>query len=76
MSNNKPVHEIRIGLVKAAIWESKSEKGSFLTGALSRLYKAEGGWKQSHSFGAWELPSVLQVVDQAKAWIAQHEVNS
>ena len=75
MSNNKPVQEFRVGLVKAAIWEKKTEKGSFHSVTLSRLYKGENGWKQSHSFSDRELDSIVEVIGQAKAWIGEQSSN-
>ena len=35
----RPVHEVRIGRVRAAIWENETENGTFFNVTLSRLYK-------------------------------------
>lgn len=37
--SKKPVHEIRLGRIKAAIWENETENGSRHNVSLSRLYK-------------------------------------
>lgn len=69
----KPKHEIRVGTVKAAIWESDGAKGSFHTVTFSRLYKADGRWKVSHRFSGRELLSLARVVSQAAEWIEANE---
>jgi len=66
----KPKHELRLGSVKAAIWENRSEKtGTWYSVTLSRLYKQGDSWKRSESFGASDLPLVSKVVELAMAWI-------
>ncbi len=66
----KPVHEIRLGSVKAAIWANQSEKtGTWHSVTLSRLYKQGETWKRSESFGQGDLPLVSKVVDLTIAWI-------
>ncbi len=44
----KPVHEIRLGRIKAAIWANETDAGLRHNVTISRLYKADdGGWKRS-----------------------------
>lgn len=71
MESNKPAHEIRVGLVKATIWKVTTAKDSFFTATFSRLYKAGGQTKESHSFGPRDLSALGDVFEMAKAWIAQ-----
>jgi hypothetical protein len=65
----KPVHEIRLGLVKATIWENATTNGTRHNVVVSRLYKDGDEWKRSDSFGRDDLPLVAKVVDQAHTWI-------
>ena len=70
----KPVHEIRLGLVRASIWENKSEYGVRCNVTLERLYpvKLDGDrrtWKSTSSFGRDDLLLVAKVVDLAHTWI-------
>jgi hypothetical protein len=66
----KPIHEIRIGGVKAAIWANQSEKtGVWHSVTLCRLYKQGESWKRSESFGPSELPLVSKIADMAVQWI-------
>lgn len=66
---NKPVHEIRLGRIKAAIWENDTQNGTRHNVTLSRLYKDGEQWKDSQSFGRDDLPLVAKVSDQAHSWI-------
>ena len=67
MSSNKPVAEVRVGAVKAAIWPNQTESGAVRYNVtFSRIYKdAEGNWKSTSSFGRDDLLVVAKVADQA-----------
>jgi len=67
----RPVHEIRLGRVKAAIWENETQNGIRHNVTVSRLYKDGDQWKDTSSFGRDDLPLVSKVVDQAHSWIFQ-----
>ena len=70
MSNStKPVHEIRMGRIKAAIWRNLTENGSMHNVTLSRLYHTDDGWATTTSFGREDLPLVEKVADLAHTWI-------
>ena len=64
-----PVHEIRMGRVRAAIWENETENGTRHNVTISRLYKDGDDWKDSTSFGRDDLPLLEKVAAQAHAWI-------
>ncbi len=66
-TNNKPVAEVRIGAVKAAIWPNQTESGVVRYNVtFSRIYKdAQGEWKSTSSFGRDDLLVVAKVADQA-----------
>jgi hypothetical protein len=67
----KPVHEIRLGRIKAAIWANETETGVRHNVTISRLYKDGDNWKRSESFGRDDLPLVAKVADMAQTWIYQ-----
>lgn len=71
MASSKPVHEIRLGRIKAAIWENSTQNGTRHNVTVSRLYKDEDQWKDSQSFGRDDLPIVAKVMDMAHTWIFQ-----
>ena len=69
----KPVHEVRLGRVRAAIWENETQNGTRHNVTVSRLYKdGYDKWKDSNSFGREDLPLVCKVMDMAHTWIYEH----
>jgi hypothetical protein len=68
----RPVTEIRLGRIKAALWANETDNGIRHNVTLSRLYKPEGGdWQDSTSFGRDDLPLVAKIADLAHTWIFQ-----
>src|SRR5271154_4326456 len=65
----RPAHEIRLGRIRAAIWENQGENGAWYNVTLSRNYKDGDEWKSSASFGRDELLTVAKVADLANSWI-------
>jgi len=65
----RPVHEVRLGRIRAAIWENDTPSGTRHNVTLSRLYKDGDEWKDSASFGRDDLPLLGKVADQAHSWI-------
>lgn len=74
MTTNKtpPVHEVKAGRIRAAIWANASEKGTWHSVTLSRLYKDGEEWKDSSSFGKDDLLLLAKVIDKAHSWIIEH----
>ena len=68
-SKQKPAHEIRLGRIKATIWENETENGTRYNVTVSRNYKDGEEWKQTGSFGRDDLPLVAKVADLAHSWI-------
>lgn len=66
---NKPTHEIRMGRIKATIWENSTEVGIRHNVTLTRLYRDGDTWKDSTSFGRDDLPLLGKVADLAHTWI-------
>ena len=67
----RPVHEIRTGRVRAAIWENDTQNGTRHNVTFSRLYRDGEQWKDSSSFGRDDLPLLAKVADQVHTWIYQ-----
>ena len=69
-SKKKPVHEVRLGRVRAAVWENDTKNGAMHNVTLTRLYKDDDdNWADSTSFGRDDLPLLAKVADQAHTWI-------
>jgi hypothetical protein len=69
-TTNKPVHEIKQGRIRAAIWANESQSGTRHTVSLERLYKQEGSWKRATSFYADDVPNLTKVLTEAQGWIS------
>ena len=65
MANPKPVAEVRIGRVKAAIWQNGTEGRTRHNITFSRLYKDGEQWKRTQSFGNNDLLVLAKVAAQA-----------
>jgi len=65
----KPVHELRLGLIKAAIWENTVGDNLRYNVTFARIYKTETEWKASDAFGRDDLLVLAKVADQAHSWI-------
>jgi len=66
------LHEVRLGRIKAAIWENETQNGARHNVTLQRIYRDEQGtWNTSDSFGRDDLPLVAKVDDLARTWMFQ-----
>ena len=68
-TKTRPVHEVRLGRIRAAIWANETENGTRHNVTVSRLYKDGDDWKDTSSFGRDDLPLVGKVTDLAHTWI-------
>ena len=68
-SKTRPVHEIRMGRIRAAIWQNQTDNVVRHNVTMSRLYKDGDDWKDTTSFGRDDLPLVAKVCDLAHSWI-------
>jgi hypothetical protein len=76
-SGNKPVHEVRLGRIRAAVWLNDTENGPRYNVQITRLYKDQKDkWKDSASFGREDLPLVAKVADLAMVWIYENPAGS
>lgn len=69
--SNRPVHEIRLGHIKAVIWANASETDGRIRHAISlvRIWRDGEKWATSETFGRDDLPLVSKVADLAHTWI-------
>ncbi len=73
-SKNRPVHEIRIGAIKAVIWANKVSNGTMHNVNLVRIYRDdEGNWHDTDSLGRDDLLVAAKVADMAHTWILETE---
>ena len=72
----RPVHEIRIGLIQARIWQKTTRSGPRYTVSVARLYRNGDVWKESTRFGRDDLPVMRLVLDKAHTWLLKRERES
>jgi len=68
-TTKRPVHEVRLGRIKATIWENETQQGTRHNVSITRIYKDGNSWKDSTSFGRDDLPLVTKIADIAHTWI-------
>lgn len=68
-TKTKPIHEVRLGAIKAAVWKNETEAGVRYNATFTRLYKDGDQWKSTESFGRDDLLLLGKVADQAHSWI-------
>ena len=69
----RPAHEVRIGLIKAAIWANDQGDAVRYNVTFERRYKDGEDWKSSASFGRDDLLKLAKVADEAHSWITSTE---
>ncbi len=70
----RPVHEIRSGRIRAAIWKNQTASGPLLTASFERIYRTESGeWRSSHSYSASELLELARVAENTHAYIRSQQ---
>ena len=69
MANPKPISEVRIGRVKAAIWPNETDGRTRHNVTFSRLCKNGDQWKNTQSFSRNDLLLLAKVADQAHSRI-------
>ena len=65
----KPIHEIRLGRIKAAIWQNEAQNIKYYSVTIVRLYKDGSQWKDTTSFRRDDLPLLAKIADRAHSWI-------
>ena len=69
MPKSKPVHEVRLGSIKAAVWKNNTESGARHNVTFRRIYKKDDQWSSTDSFGRDDLLLLAKVADEAHSWI-------
>lgn len=72
-SGNRPAHEVRSGLVRAAIWANNTRSGTRYNVTVTRIYKSGDDWKSTGSFGLRDLADLTRVSVMAEAWVREKQ---
>lgn len=69
---NKPVEKFNAGTIQCAVWEQKSDKGTFLTVSSHRSYLKKDGdaskpedWEKTNSLRINDIPAMILVLQKA-----------
>jgi hypothetical protein len=66
----QPVKTLRLGRIKAAVWENESDSKKFFNVTFARTYRDEAqNFHDTDSFGRDDLPLVAKLADQAHTFI-------
>ena len=68
---HQPVQEIRLGAVKAAIWQNDTDSSVRFNVTFQRLYREGETWKSTDSFGRDDLLLLAKIADRAHSWILE-----
>lgn len=67
-----PIKTLRLGRLKAAVWENTSDQRTFFNVTFSRSYLDEQKqWHDSDSFGRDDLLALGKLADQAHTFICE-----
>ena len=75
-SNSKPVAELRIGAVKATVWENDVGGITRHNVTISRIYRDGDQWKTTQSLGFNDLLVLAKLADQKNTLIAERNVEA
>jgi hypothetical protein len=71
--SNRPVHTIRYGVIRAAIWKNVVDNGNVprdnYNVTFSRGFNDGNQWRDSASFGVDDLLVMAKVANEAHSWI-------
>ncbi|MCC6763356.1 MAG: hypothetical protein IT293_01725 [Deltaproteobacteria bacterium] len=68
----RPVHEVKVGFVKAVVWPNATKNGTRYSVTLTRLYKDGENWKSTASFNPRDLADVVRASVAAELWLREH----
>lgn len=72
MTTNRPVSEVKVGRVRAAIWARETKNGTRYGVTVGRLYRTEEGpWRTSPSLDLEDLLLAAKALDFADSWIRE-----
>ena len=69
-AGSSPVKTLRLGRIKAAVWENRADQRTFYNVTFARTYTGDD--QQPHdtdSFGRDDLPLVAKIADRAHTFI-------
>ena len=75
-SNSQPVAALRIGAVKATVWENDVGGITRHNVTFSSIYRDGDQWKTTQSFGFNDLLALAKLADQTHTLIAERNAEA
>lgn len=73
-AKNMPVHTVRIGGIKVAVWKNTTQNGPMFNTTMVRSYKnQQGEWAESSSLSRDDLLVAAKALDLAHTFIVETE---
>ena len=70
MAPNKPIHEVKVGALKATFWKNTTKNGDMLTVSFARLYKdREDKWATSGSYAKDDLGKLVELISKSTEYL-------
>ena len=74
MTQKSPANEIRLGSIRATIWENHSGQDAvWFNVTLSRHYSQGNAWKRTSALRRDDLPVAAKALEMAYAWILDRQ---
>lgn len=70
-AKQRPVHEVKAGMAKAAVWRNETSNGPRYSVTFQRLYKDGENWKTTASFNPRDLVDLIECAVFAAKWIRE-----
>ena len=71
---NQPVHEERLGRMKAVVWENPTKNGKMYNVQFCRVYRDDDDqWQESTSFGRDDCLVLARLAEIVSVWIYRHQ---
>jgi hypothetical protein len=64
-----PVHEERLGRMKAVVWENATRNGTMCNVQFCRVYHDGSEWQESTSFGRDDCLVLARLAEIVSVWI-------
>lgn len=68
-ARTRPVHDVRLGSIRASIWANDTESGTRYNVTFDHSYRDGEVWKSTASYGRDDLLVLAKAADLAHTWI-------
>ena len=73
MANNEPIHKVKIGSIRAAVWANEGKNGTWHNVTVTRTYREGEELRDTTSFSPADLLAVAKAADMAHTWCLENK---